>query len=149
MSTPAQHGGMRFPAVAGVGSIQKRQQSAPPYYVFSSDPYSSFQPLLLLVAQFQPAVPCLAATPSLRHAPDSLFPFRPPMVIPLRRNSLLQAGRSQWPGVSSPALIEDDFSVLLFHPLSFRTSSRTRKNESASPRLASWSAVIGRRYANG
>ena len=24
------------PAVAGVGSIQKRQQSAPPYYVFSS-----------------------------------------------------------------------------------------------------------------
>jgi hypothetical protein len=39
------------PAVAGVRSIQKQQQSAPPYYVFSSDPYPFFQlPPLFLVA---------------------------------------------------------------------------------------------------
>ena len=44
MSTAASLRWDEVPAVAGVGSIQKRQQSAPPYYVFSSSPYPSFQP---------------------------------------------------------------------------------------------------------
>lgn len=48
MSTAASPRWDEVPAVAGVGSIQKRQQSAPPYYVFSSDPL--------------PLVPALAAS---------------------------------------------------------------------------------------
>jgi len=110
------------PAVAGVRSIQKRQQSAPPYYVFSSDPYPFFQlPPLLLVAQFQPAALCLATTPLLRYAPDFLFRFHPSTVIPSYRNSLLQAG-SEWKFPSRGVLI-DFFSfplVISFHPTFFR-----------------------------
>lgn len=53
MSTAASSRWDEVPAVAGVGSIQKRQQSAPPYYVFSSDPL----PLVLAPAASRRANP--------------------------------------------------------------------------------------------
>jgi len=118
------------PAVAGVRSIQKRQQSAPPYYVFSSDPYSFLQlPPLLLVAHFQPAALCLATTPLLRYAPDSLFHFRPPTVIPSYRNSKPE-DLSEWKFLSRGILI--DFFLSLLSSLSilhFFVSSMSKIRE--------------------
>lgn len=83
------------PAVAGVGSIQKRQQSAPPYYVFSStlpltNPTYLFcypsslllfalnppNPLpLLLLLLFQPSRHVRTSPLELSSHPSPLTPF--------------------------------------------------------------------------
>lgn len=111
MSTAASPRWDEVPAVAGVGSIQKRQQSAPPYYVFSSDPYPSFQPPLLLVARIQPATPACYSPLTTLHTHTHPLPRPPPShgsIAPER----FTASR-KIPAIGSSlarsALIEDDF----------------------------------------
>lgn len=116
MSTAVSPRWDEVPAVAGVGSIQKRQQSAPPYYVFSSDPTPRSSPRCFSSRESNPP-PLPVTAPLLRCAP----PTSPPLTVLSRRNGLLLVGRSQRPEVlfTRSALIEDDSSLLLliaFYP---------------------------------
>jgi len=98
------------PAVAGVGSIQKRQQSAPPYYVFSSGPYPSFQsPLLLPSHKSDP--PPLALQPLYHTAssPSSLSWFSRAGTVYCEPEDLSAAGSSL---SARSALIENNFFSL-------------------------------------
>ena len=64
------------PAVAGVGSIQKRQQSAPPYYVFSSTLPLTNPTYLFCYPSTSP--PLFALNPPNPLLPLPLLLFQPP-----------------------------------------------------------------------
>ncbi|TGZ56929.1 hypothetical protein DBV15_08452 [Temnothorax longispinosus] len=74
MSTAASPRWDEVPAVAGVGSIQKRQQSAPPYYVFSSDPYPSCSSPRCFSSRESSPPPLPATAPLPRCAPPASLP---------------------------------------------------------------------------